>query len=35
MHEMNRTPQTALVDVPYETLCPGAAALEQLQNEFR
>jgi 2-oxoglutarate ferredoxin oxidoreductase subunit beta len=35
MHEMNRTPKKALVDLPYETLCPGAAALEQLQNEFR
>jgi 2-oxoglutarate/2-oxoacid ferredoxin oxidoreductase subunit beta len=35
MHEMNRTPQTALVDLPYETLCPGAAQLERLQEEFR
>ncbi len=32
---MNRTPQTALVNVPYETLCPGAQELQQLQNEFR
>ena len=35
MHETNRTPQSALVDLPYEKLCPGAAALEQLQQEFR
>jgi 2-oxoglutarate ferredoxin oxidoreductase subunit beta len=35
MHEMNRTPTRALVDIPYEALCPGSAALEQLQNEFR
>jgi len=35
LHEMNRTPQTALVNLPYERLCPGALALEQLQNEFR
>jgi 2-oxoglutarate ferredoxin oxidoreductase subunit beta len=35
MHEMNRTPERALVDIPYEALCPGSQALEQLQNEFR
>jgi len=35
LHEMNHTPQTALVNLPYETLCPGALQLEQLQNEFR
>jgi 2-oxoglutarate ferredoxin oxidoreductase subunit beta len=35
LHEMNRTPETALVNVPYEKLCPGALQLEQLQNEFR
>ena len=34
-HETNHTPQTALVDLPYEKLCPGSAALEQLQQEFR
>jgi hypothetical protein len=32
---MSHTPQTALVNLPYETLCPGALQLEQLQNEFR
>ncbi|HTA43799.1 MAG TPA: 2-oxoacid:ferredoxin oxidoreductase subunit beta [Bryobacteraceae bacterium] len=35
MHEMNHTPATPLVDLPYENLCPGSAALEKLQNEFR
>ena len=35
MHETNRTPKTALVDIPYESLCPGALELERLQNEFR
>jgi 2-oxoglutarate/2-oxoacid ferredoxin oxidoreductase subunit beta len=35
LHEMNRTPRTALVNIPYEDLCPGAQELETLQNEFR
>lgn len=35
LHEMNRTPSTALVNIPYESLCPGAQELETLQNEFR
>jgi 2-oxoglutarate ferredoxin oxidoreductase subunit beta len=35
MHELNRTPKTALTKLLYEALCPGAAALEQLQAEFR
>src|ERR1700692_1913742 len=35
LHEMNQTPQTALVNLPYERLCPGALQLEQLQNDFR
>jgi 2-oxoglutarate ferredoxin oxidoreductase subunit beta len=35
LHETNRTPETALVDLPYEKLCPGSSALEQLQQEFR
>src|ERR1700735_4607300 len=29
MHETNRTPRTALIDLPYEKLCPGSAQLEQ------
>ena len=35
LHEMNRTPKTALVNIPYESLCPGAQELQSLQNEFR
>lgn len=35
LHEMNATPDTALSKVPYEKLCPGAAALDKLQKEFR
>ena len=32
---MNRTPATSLSRVPYEKLCPGAAALNELQEDFR
>ena len=35
LHELSRTPDKPLVDVPYEKLCPGSAALDQLMNEFR
>lgn len=35
MHELNRTPAKALTNVAYEKLCPGAEALEQLQEDFR
>ncbi|MGA2714745.1 MAG: 2-oxoacid:ferredoxin oxidoreductase subunit beta [Bryobacteraceae bacterium] len=35
MHETNRTPRTALTDLPFDRLCPGALQLEQLQEEFR
>lgn len=35
MHEMSRTVTTPLVDLPFETLCPGAEALEALMEEFR
>jgi 2-oxoglutarate ferredoxin oxidoreductase subunit beta len=35
MHEMNRTPSTALAHLPYEKLCPGAAALDAMQNTYR
>ena len=35
MHELNRTPAKALAHLPYEKLCPGAAALEALQSEYR
>ena len=35
MHEMNRTPATPLSRLPQEKLCPGAAALHELQEDFR
>jgi 2-oxoglutarate/2-oxoacid ferredoxin oxidoreductase subunit beta len=35
LHEMSHTPRTALVNLPWGKLCPGAQELQQLQNEFR
>jgi 2-oxoglutarate/2-oxoacid ferredoxin oxidoreductase subunit beta len=35
MHEMNKTIDVALSKVPYQKLCPGAAALDRLQEDFR
>ena len=35
LHEMNQTSEVALSKLPYEKLCPGAAALDELQEEFR
>jgi 2-oxoglutarate ferredoxin oxidoreductase subunit beta len=35
MHAVNATSQKPLVQVPFNELCPGAAALEELQKEFR
>ena len=35
MHEMNNTSDTPLVQVPFESLCPGSAALEKLMEDFR
>jgi 2-oxoglutarate ferredoxin oxidoreductase subunit beta len=35
LHEMLQTVETPLRDIPYEDLCPGAAALEKLQEEYR
>jgi 2-oxoglutarate ferredoxin oxidoreductase subunit beta len=35
VHEMNSTPDRALVDIPFEDLCPGSAALDKLQQEFQ
>ena len=35
MHEMNKTTGIALTKVPYQKLCPGAAALHRLQEDFR
>jgi 2-oxoglutarate ferredoxin oxidoreductase subunit beta len=35
MHEMNNTPAAPLARMAYEKLCPGSAALDELQEEFR
>jgi 2-oxoglutarate/2-oxoacid ferredoxin oxidoreductase subunit beta len=35
MHAVNDTVQQPLVDLPYETLCPGSQALDELMEEFR
>jgi 2-oxoglutarate ferredoxin oxidoreductase subunit beta len=35
MHEVNGTVEIPLVDLPYEALCPGSAALEKLMEEYR
>jgi 2-oxoglutarate ferredoxin oxidoreductase subunit beta len=35
LHALNGTVDGALVDVPYDQLCPGGAALAELQREFR
>ena len=34
MHGFENTVDTPLVSVPYETLCPGSAALDELQKEW-
>jgi 2-oxoglutarate/2-oxoacid ferredoxin oxidoreductase subunit beta len=35
MHAVNRTVDRPLVEIPFEELCPGSAALEALMEEFR
>jgi 2-oxoglutarate ferredoxin oxidoreductase subunit beta len=35
LHELSGTPDGALTKIPYEKLCPGAAALDALQEDFR
>jgi len=35
LHEMNNTAEIPLSRLPYEKLCPGAAELDRLQEEFR
>jgi 2-oxoglutarate/2-oxoacid ferredoxin oxidoreductase subunit beta len=35
MHDLMRTVPTPLVDVPYEQLCPGKAALDSLMKRYR
>ncbi len=35
MHDMMRTVPTPLVDLPFEALCPGKAALDKLMDRYR
>ncbi|MBI3279970.1 MAG: 2-oxoacid:ferredoxin oxidoreductase subunit beta [Acidobacteria bacterium] len=35
MHEIANTSDVPLTRIPYETLCPGAAALDKLMEDFR
>lgn len=35
MHSMMRTVEQPLVDVPFEKLCPGSAALQKLMTRYR
>ena len=34
MHALSETVEAPLVSLPYEALCPGSAALEELMGEF-
>jgi 2-oxoglutarate ferredoxin oxidoreductase subunit beta len=34
MHALNQTVQAPLYDYPYEQLCPGSAALDELMREL-
>jgi len=35
LHELNATPERGLAKIPYRSLCPGAAELAAMQDEFR
>jgi 2-oxoglutarate ferredoxin oxidoreductase subunit beta len=35
MHDISNTVDRPLVDIPFEELCPGSAALEALMEEYR
>ena len=35
MHDISGTTDVPLSQVPYEKLCPGSAALDELQKSFR
>ncbi|MBL0939492.1 MAG: 2-oxoacid:ferredoxin oxidoreductase subunit beta [Gemmatimonadaceae bacterium] len=35
MHDYLKTPATPLVDLPYESLCPGSSALNSLMERYR
>ena len=35
MHDLLRTTEPPLVDIPFDRLCPGYAALEVLMARYR
>jgi 2-oxoglutarate ferredoxin oxidoreductase subunit beta len=35
MHELNKSAKKPLVELPFEALCPGGAALDKLMAEYR
>ncbi len=35
VHEMQQTPERALIDIPFEELCPGGEELRALMDEYR
>ncbi len=35
MHDISGTTEVPLSQVPFEKLCPGSAALDELQKSFR
>lgn len=35
MHDLLRTTEAPLVDIPFDRLCPGYAALEVLMARYR
>lgn len=35
MHELSNSTEVPMSRIPYETLCPGAKALEEFQEEYR
>ncbi len=35
MHDLLKTPETPLVDIPFRQLCPGGAAMDKLMQRFR
>jgi len=35
LHELNHTPESSLVSIPFDRLCPGSETLADLQKSFR
>jgi 2-oxoglutarate ferredoxin oxidoreductase subunit beta len=35
MHDLLRTTEAPLVDIPFDRLCPGSAAIEVLMARYR